>query len=118
MHRVARSNCRAARAGHPASVCREWFRRGSGAYFQCLVSTRWAAFVNARHLLQLLSHLLQAVRDRGAMPAPGRRLLDTRRGLHRSEEHTSELQSLMRISYAVFCLTKKNTKNTRTTEQN
>src|SRR3546814_3999465 len=27
--------------------------------------------------------------------------------LHRSEEHTSELQSLMRISYAVFCLTKK-----------
>src|SRR3546814_2419227 len=31
----------------------------------------------------------------------------------RSEEHTSELQSLMRISYAVFCLTKKNT-NTST----
>src|SRR3546814_8228254 len=32
------------------------------------------------------------------------------RGLRaRSEEHTSELQSLMRISYAVFCLKKKNT---------
>src|SRR3546814_6556952 len=30
---------------------------------------------------------------------------------HRSEEHTSELQSLMRISYAVFCL-KKKTNNT------
>src|SRR3546814_2642375 len=33
-------------------------------------------------------------------------------GIHstpRSEEHTSELQSLMRISYAVFCLKKKNT---------
>src|SRR3546814_2499403 len=30
---------------------------------------------------------------------------------HRSEEHTSELQSLMRISYAVFCLKKKNKKN-------
>src|SRR3546814_7376471 len=28
---------------------------------------------------------------------------------HRSEEHTSELQSLMRISYAVFCLKKKKT---------
>src|SRR3546814_2933700 len=28
--------------------------------------------------------------------------------LYRSEEHTSELQSLMRISYAVFCLKKKN----------
>src|SRR3546814_3958024 len=30
----------------------------------------------------------------------------------RSEEHTSELQSLMRISYAVFCLKKKNTNQT------
>src|SRR3546814_10903827 len=30
------------------------------------------------------------------------------RGVVRSEEHTSELQSLMRISYAVFCLKKKN----------
>src|SRR3546814_6540781 len=30
--------------------------------------------------------------------------------LHRSEEHTSELQSLMRISYAVFCLKKKKQK--------
>src|SRR3546814_8366279 len=30
----------------------------------------------------------------------------------RSEEHTSELQSLMRISYAVFCLTKKNKNKT------
>src|SRR3546814_2002754 len=34
----------------------------------------------------------------------------------RSEEHTSELQSLMRISYAVFCLKKKNTTNTNTTK--
>src|SRR3546814_7924753 len=37
-------------------------------------------------------------------PVPGRK--------PRSEEHTSELQSLMRISYAVFCLKKKNTKQT------
>src|SRR3546814_10106360 len=35
------------------------------------------------------------------------------RGVHRSEEHTSELQSLMRNSYAVFCLIKK----THTTKQ-
>src|SRR3546814_3313123 len=34
-------------------------------------------------------------------------LLDHYLGLPRSEEHTSELQSLMRISYAVFCLKKK-----------
>src|SRR3546814_1902938 len=32
----------------------------------------------------------------------------------RSEEHTSELQSLMRISYAVFCLKKKNNKHMQT----
>src|SRR3546814_2113446 len=32
----------------------------------------------------------------------------TKRWPNRSEEHTSELQSLMRISYAVFCLNKKN----------
>src|SRR3546814_9543313 len=34
----------------------------------------------------------------------------------RSEEHTSELQSLMRISYAVFCLNKKKKKNSRNTK--
>src|SRR3546814_1458459 len=39
--------------------------------------------------------------------------LSVRRLVKRSEEHTSELQSLMRISYAVFCLKKKNT-NTNT----
>src|SRR3546814_8466067 len=33
--------------------------------------------------------------------------------LPRSEEHTSELQSLMRISYAVFCLKKKTNKHTK-----
>src|SRR3546814_5823281 len=51
-------------------------------------------------------------------PAPrGRRNLSDRRAYaqkrrrnrNRSEEHTSELQSLMRISYAVFCLKKKKT---------
>src|SRR3546814_6873143 len=35
----------------------------------------------------------------------------------RSEEHTSELQSLMRISYAVFCLKKKKQKHTTTTTE-
>src|SRR3546814_2310602 len=38
------------------------------------------------------------------------------RGAPRSEEHTSELQSLMRISYAVFCLKKKK-KLTKTTKE-
>src|SRR3546814_1388341 len=38
--------------------------------------------------------------------------------LERSEEHTSELQSLMRISYAVFCLKKKNTSSQKLLIQN
>src|SRR3546814_5658761 len=37
--------------------------------------------------------------------------------IDRSEEHTSELQSLMRISYAVFCLTKKKKKTNYITKQ-
>src|SRR3546814_3743353 len=46
---------------------------------------------------------------------PGFRAAEARiehgkRGIIRSEEHTSELQSLMRISYAVFCLKKKKKK--------
>src|SRR3546814_5022980 len=47
-------------------------------------------------------HLVQIMLD----PSPDFRLRC--RAVARSEEHTSELQSLMRISYAVFCLKKKN----------
>src|SRR3546814_8169283 len=53
-----------------------------------LVATDFGAVVLERHL-------------RGACPCAGG---------GRSEEHTSELQSLMRISYAVFCLKKKKNK--------
>src|SRR3546814_5878634 len=45
------------------------------------------------------------------MAAPNRKPIVSR-GSPRSEEHTSELQSLMRISYAVFCLNKKKQYNT------
>src|SRR3546814_6585712 len=41
--------------------------------------------------------------------AAGLTIIDQRRVIVRSEEHTSELQSLMRISYAVFCLKQKKT---------
>src|SRR3546814_2279800 len=59
------------------------------------------------------------LRRRQALNLRGRERGDLRRGQvvehrrsQRSEEHTSELQSLMRISYAVFCLKKKTeTKN-------
>src|SRR3546814_9901196 len=46
---------------------------------------------------------LPGAHDGGLLPEPGP---------HRSEEHTPELQSLMRISYAVFCLKKTKTKTT------
>src|SRR3546814_9749313 len=49
-------------------------------------------------------------------PVPGRSV-PNRQLSARSEEHTSELQSLMRISYAVFCLKKKNNKHMNTTTQ-
>src|SRR3546814_12824084 len=66
--------------------------------------------------------LLPAVRGLAALaprcpplPAPGAGRRRTGRpaaaGQPRSEEHTSELQSLMRISYAVFCLKKKNNRH-------
>src|SRR3546814_10049472 len=48
-------------------------------------------------------------RARGGLPSA----IDQKRFGKRSEEHTSELQSLMRISYAVFCLKKKKTIITR-----
>src|SRR3546814_7432111 len=43
-----------------------------------------------------------------AVDVDGAALQHKRRRVARSEEHTSELQSLMRSSYAVFCLKKKN----------
>src|SRR3546814_4076410 len=51
------------------------------------------------------SRPVRGARWRGSRPCPLR--TRGRRGQGRSEEHTSELQSLMRISYAVFCLKKK-----------
>src|SRR3546814_6063088 len=54
----------------------------------------------------ILLRVVQA-REQIAQTSPALRRDDA----ERSEEHTSELQSLMRISYAVFCLKKKKTNN-------
>src|SRR3546814_5505006 len=82
---------------------------------------------DAHHLLQHLPRVarrLQRQAEDGIVEGPGGVLhqvgvgiaLDGREAARhagvRSEEHTSELQSLMRISYAVFCL-KKKTHNTK-----
>src|SRR3546814_7520957 len=58
---------------------------------------RWRGAVNSSGLIPIIAGHCRI----RAIASPMARL--------RSEEHTSELQSLMRISYAVFCLKKKNT---------
>src|SRR3546814_4432587 len=55
-----------------------------------------------RRQLKEIPHAYGSARHRRLLAAPA-----ARRVRARSEEHTSELQSLMRISYAVFCLKKK-----------
>src|SRR3546814_4934207 len=60
--------------------------------------------VAKQHAPGLVEHVDEARRDIASARID---LLLSRAVDHRSEEHTSELQSLMRISYAVFCLKKK-----------
>src|SRR3546814_4742342 len=66
----------------------------------CLRSTRSCRPPSGLLLEQLLDAIGGAIGDVGGQ-------LRLEQELVRSEEHTSELQSLMRISYAVFCLKKK-----------
>src|SRR3546814_9201310 len=62
--------------------------------------------------LGLIQYTLGRKHLHGIGAEPGNPLPADKRALYiRSEEHTSELQSLMRISYAVFCLKKKNNNN-------
>src|SRR3546814_3911806 len=79
-------------AGHPVSQGRQ------------VVGIAARPMVTAR---RVQADLEQALQGFGALGRPTGQAADELRpvdGLHRSEEHTSELQSLMRNSYAVFCL--------------
>src|SRR3546814_10868781 len=73
--------------------------------------------LDAEHeVLAPLHHVLAQVLSEGRPSLRGLAPSDLLEGrldglLDRSEEHTSELQSLMRISYAVFCLKKKKTEH-------
>src|SRR3546814_4123730 len=85
----------------PARVVAERHQRGGGAA--------------ARHLALAFCDYPKSV-QRAHPLDPGAAAVRRHVGCHgplaaRSEEHTSELQSLMRISYAVFCLNKKKTQH-------
>src|SRR3546814_9277396 len=84
---------------HADAAAARWWRR-SAARAPATCSAR--ADAGARGAGAVGERDLSASGARGKRP--GSRVI---RGALRSEEHTSELQSLMRISYAVFCLTNK-----------
>src|SRR3546814_6234137 len=85
--------CRPQRLAAPACAWRQGHDGGRRR-----MGDRWAV----RHSVQRLSRA--AGTDQSGNPGIDRRPCPFPR--RESEEHTSELQSLMRISYAVFCLTK------------
>src|SRR3546814_2827347 len=74
-------------------------------------------FLEENHLSAISAFMPEIVACRFLLGNEGNDLSDAVNPAHtaasfaRSEEHTSELQSLMRISYAVFCLKKKNSIN-------
>src|SRR3546814_6478636 len=80
---------------------------GSGklVYFMGIDGVKFRKPVEPGVLLDLHVNILQAKRN--ICKFEGRAMLGDSLATERSEEHTSELQSLMRISYAVFCLKKK-----------
>src|SRR3546814_6524850 len=76
------------------------------------VDDAWARIRAGASLVQLYTAMVYEG------PGIARRIaLGLAQRLERSEEHTSELQSLMRISYAVFCLKKKKNKHHKHTER-
>src|SRR3546814_3228785 len=95
-HRTPLTNARAA----------EGRRRGRAAR-----AARQLRLIGAAAMLDAIGeagiHRLAAEMEVGLARVPHRPAADAVVEVERSEEHTSELQSLMRISYAVFCLKKK-----------
>src|SRR3546814_1713508 len=91
----------------PPPPCCDWkLMRASGT-----AASRGArSFSNS---VEVSSRSLRNFRYTVAVPTSIRDKADSTSESRRSEEHTSELQSLMRISYAVFCLKKQ--KDTRKT---
>src|SRR3546814_4769276 len=76
-------------------------------------SSRVSRRFQGAHLWHLQGHDPGMLHRYAIAMAALTRLLEHSHALLRSEEHTSELQSLMRISYAVFCLKKKKLTKTK-----
>src|SRR3546814_4479448 len=78
----------------------------------------WSSDVCSSDLSTVLPNITGGIPARPAgratRPAPSSSLMRSGRRKVRSEEHTSELQSLMRNSYAVFCLKKKKIQTNKT----
>src|SRR3546814_3119606 len=71
----------------------------------------YAVYPPNEHLPAKVRVFIDFLIKRFAGTPPWQRRIDQTTDRNRSEEHTSELQSLMRISYAVFCLKKKSTRS-------
>src|SRR3546814_3610753 len=87
----------------------EYVSRSRGIHAAVILAIDDAA--DGRHVILVEQYRVPLKRNCLELPA----------GLVRSEQHTSELQSLMRISYAVFCLKKKNKQlklNSKITDKN
>src|SRR3546814_721423 len=93
-------------SGTPREVSASWDRY-EGETFQTIVR-EWRKSSKSFMGRQLQQLFLASVDGASARPLWNVPLDPSRSMQMRSEEHTSELQSLMRISYAVFCLKKKN----------
>src|SRR3546814_10104932 len=94
-------------AGQSEKMARGEFRPGSMANVICLIFTAGCPSL-VRPIVSAISNPSDCWKERKSLSSHHALMpLGKKRDGRRSEEHTSELQSLMRISYAVFCLKKK-----------
>src|SRR3546814_8907207 len=83
----------------------DMLRRAMGKKIQAEMDAQRDTFIEGC----IVPHVSVTIEDGSILRIPSNRMLKRADGGERSEEHTSELQSLMRNSYAVFCLKKKKT---------
>src|SRR3546814_982877 len=97
------------RGGDHSEVGAEDAQAFCAAHALPAADTALVVWLVRKHLLMSITTQKQDISDPHVIHRFATQVADRERLDYRSEEHTSELQSLMRISYAVFCLKKKNT---------